>query len=88
MPRLVRANQGVMRSEMKRDHVRAKELNAAKMDWTEVLASEAENPRTRLVAELLKSAAYASTAARVKAFIDQGDGCRATFFNHRRYLLK
>jgi hypothetical protein len=66
--------------------VRAKELKAAKMDWTEVLASEAENPRARLVAELLASTTYASTAARVQAFVEQGGGCRATFFNHRRKL--
>ena len=33
-------------------------------------------------------AAYGSTAARVKAFVEQGGGCRATFFNYRRYLLK
>ena len=56
------------------------------MDWTEVLASEAENPRARLAAELLASATYASTAARVQAFVEQGGGCRATFFNYRRKL--
>jgi hypothetical protein len=66
---------------------RAKELKAAGMDWTEVLASEAENPRARLAAELLASTAHASTAARVQAFVEQGGGCRATFFNYRRYLL-
>jgi hypothetical protein len=66
--------------------VRAKELKAAGMDWTEVLASEAENPRTRLAAELLASATYTSTAARVQAFVEQGGGCRATFFNYRRKL--
>ena len=70
-----------------RHYVRAKELKAAGMDWTEVLAAEAENPRARLAAELLASAAYGSTAARVQAFIEQGGGCRATFFNYRRYLL-
>jgi hypothetical protein len=32
------------------------------------------------------SAAYGSTAARVKAFVEQGGGCRATFFNYRRRL--
>jgi len=48
------------------------------MDWTEVLATEAENRRTRLAAELMASAAYSSTAARVKAFVKQGGGCRAT----------
>ena len=47
-----------------------------------------ENQRARLAAELLASAAYGSTAARVKAFVEQGGGCRATFFNYRRYLLK
>ena len=56
------------------------------MDWTEVLAAEAENPRARLVAEFLVSNAYQSTAARVKAFVEQGGGCRATFFNYRRSL--
>jgi len=69
-----------------RHYVRAKELKAAGMDWTEVLAAEDENPRARLAAELLGSAAYDSTAARVKAFVEQGGGCRATFFNYRRKL--
>ena len=31
---------------------------------------------------------YDTTAARVRAFVDQGGGCRATFFNYRRYLMK
>jgi hypothetical protein len=69
-----------------RHYVRAKELKAAQLDWTAVLASEAENPRARLAAELLASAAYTSTAARVQAFVEQGGGCRATFFNYRRQL--
>ena len=71
-----------------RHYVRARELKAAGMDWTAVLAVEDENPRARLAAELLASTAYGSTAARVKAFVEQGGGCRATFFNYRRYLLK
>ena len=56
------------------------------MDWTEVLAAEEENPRARLAAELLASPAHASTAARVKAFVEQEGGCRATFFNYQRRL--
>jgi hypothetical protein len=60
------------------------QLKAAGMDGTEVLAKEAENPRARLAAGLLASAAYTSTTARVKAFVEQGGGCRATFFNYRR----
>ncbi|MGZ6045521.1 MAG: hypothetical protein ACXWNW_13410, partial [Isosphaeraceae bacterium] len=71
-----------------RHYVRAKELKAAGMDWTEVLAAEEENPRSRLVTELLASPAYDSTAARVKAFVERQGGCRATFFNYRRYLLQ
>ena len=69
-----------------RHYVRAKELKAAGMDWTEVLAAEEENSRARLAAELLASPAHASTAARVKAFVEQEGGCRATFFNYQRRL--
>ena len=39
-----------------------------------------ENRHHRLAAELLASDAYGSTAAQVKAFVEQGGGCRATFF--------
>jgi hypothetical protein len=56
------------------------------MDWTAVLAEEVENRRARLATEILASPAYDSTAARVQAFIQQGGGCRATFFNYRRRL--
>jgi hypothetical protein len=52
------------------------------------LATEAENPRARLVAELLASTSYGSTAERVKAFVEQGGGCRATFFNYRQKLSR
>ena len=69
-----------------RHYVRAKELKAAGMDWTEVLAAEEENPRSRLVTEILASPAYDSTAARVKAFVERQGGCRATFFNYQRRL--
>jgi hypothetical protein len=69
-----------------RHYVRARELKAAGMDWTDVLAVGAENRRERLAAELLASAAYGSTAERVQAFVEQGGGCRATFFNYRRRL--
>ena len=82
------ANLHRVREPSMRHYVRARELKAAGMDWTDVLAVEDENPRARLAAELLASNAYGSTAARVKAFVDQGGGCRATFFNYRRYLLK
>ena len=69
-----------------RHYVRARELKAAGMDWTDVLAVEDENRAARLAAELLASADYGSTAARVKAFVEQGGGCRGTFFNYRKRL--
>jgi len=78
------ANLHRVREPSLRHYVRAKELKAAGMDWTEVLAAEEENPRARLVTEILASPAYDSTAARVAAFVQQGGGCRATFFNYRR----
>src|SRR3954451_11232356 len=80
------ANLPRVREPSLRHYVRAKELKAAGMDWTDVLAVEDENRRARLAAELLPSTAYASTAARVQTFVDQGGGCRATFFNYRRKL--
>jgi CubicO group peptidase (beta-lactamase class C family) len=80
------ANLHRVREPSLRHYVRAKELKAAGMDWTEVLAAEAENPRARLAAEILESTEYASTAAQVAAFVAKGGGCRATFLNYRRKL--
>jgi hypothetical protein len=68
-----------VREPSMRHYVRARELKAAGMDWTDVLVVEAENKRSRLAAELLASDAYGSTAERVKAFVDRGGGSRASF---------
>jgi hypothetical protein len=54
-----------------RHYVRAAELKAAGLDWTEVLAS----------------ALHSGTNARARVFVAQGGGCRATFFNRRRRLV-
>ncbi len=80
------ANLHRVREPSLRHYVRAKELKAAGMDWTEVLAAEAENKRERLAAEVLASNAYGNTAERVKAFVERGGGSRATFFNYQRKL--
>jgi hypothetical protein len=69
-----------------RHYVRAAELKEAGLDWTEVLAVEAENPRARLAAELLARKAHQGNNARARTFVAQGGGCRATFFNYRRRL--
>ena len=81
------ANLHRVREPSLRLYVRAKQLKRAGMDWTEVLAIEGgENARARLATEILKRDGYESTAARVKAFVDKGGGCRATFFNYRKRL--
>jgi len=51
------------------------------MDCTDVLAAEAPNKRARLAAEMVAGDAQGSTAAQVKALVEQGGGCPATFFN-------
>jgi hypothetical protein len=75
-----------VREPSMRHYLRAKELKSGGMEWTEVLAAEIENKRARLAAELLATAAYGSTVARAKAFVERGGGCRATFFNYCRML--
>jgi hypothetical protein len=82
------ANLHRVREPSLRHYVRARELKAAGMDWTDILAAGDDNRRSRLAAELLKSDDYGSMEARAAAFVEQGGGCRATFFNYRRYLLK
>ncbi len=62
------------------------ERQAAGLDWTEVLAVEPDNPRARLVAELLASSLHSGTNACALAFVAHGSGCGATFFNYRRSL--
>src|SRR6266851_856019 len=59
-------------------YVRAAELKAADMDWTEVLAELPQNPRARLASEILESREYQTTGERVEAFALRGGGCRAT----------
>jgi hypothetical protein len=75
-----------MRDPSLRYYMRARELKAAGMDWTDVLAVGDANRRADLAARLLESDAFASTAERVEAFVKEGGGCRATFFDYRRKL--
>ena len=69
-----------------RHYVRDRELKAARMDSTEVLAVEADNGRARLAAGIRNSPVYKTTMDRVRAFVQRGGGCRATYFNHVRNL--
>jgi hypothetical protein len=80
------ANLRRVREPSLRHYVRARELKAAGMDWTEILNLGDDNRRARLAAELLASADFASMEARAAAFVRRGGGCRATFYNYRRKL--
>ncbi len=75
-----------VREPSHRHYVRASELKAAAMDWTDVLAIDEENARARLAAEILARAAEYSTDPRERAFVHQVCGYRATFLNYKRHL--
>jgi len=66
------ANLHRIREPSFRHYVRARELKAAGMDWTEILATAPDNPRARLAAEILGSASYPGTGDRVRAFVEKG----------------
>jgi hypothetical protein len=68
------ANLHRVRQPSLRHYVRAKELKAAGMEWTEVLAVEDDNRRARMVAELLASNTYDNIEARAAALGSQGGG--------------
>ena len=68
--RRILADRGITRSFGAQDDLR--EVGLTSLDMVNlVLAVEAENRRARLAAELLASAAYGSTAERVKAFVEK-----------------
>ena len=69
-----------------RHYVRPGELKAAGMVWTEVLELEEDNGRARLAGEIMASDIYQTTMDKVRAFVQRGGGCRATYFNHVRRL--
>ena len=52
-----------------------------------MLEPEEDNGRARLAAEILASDAYETTMDKVRAFVQRGGGCRATYFNHVRRLI-
>lgn len=67
-------------------YLRAAELRRAGMDWTQCLPLTPENRRKRLVMELKADTSHSTEESRVRAFIDQRGGCRATYFNYARRL--
>ncbi len=69
-----------------RHYVRALELKAARLDWRALSLAPWLSDAALLVAKLKADPSFSSEESRVRAFIDQGGGCRATYFNHARKL--
>ena len=76
----------LVREPSLRHYVRAAMLKAAGMDFTEVLPVPADNPRERLVSELLSERSLPTQEARVREFTARGGGSRRTYFNYVKKL--
>jgi hypothetical protein len=67
-------------------YLAAWELKVAAMDWRGNLLSRwLAGPRL-LAARLRADSSFATEEARARAFVEQGGGCRATYFNHAKRL--
>ncbi len=70
-----------------RDYALAWELKRAGMDYKSWLLTRWGMTGTRLlVAKLKADPSFSTEAERVRAFIEQGGGCRATYYNHAKRL--
>ena len=70
-----------------RDYALAWELKRAGMDWgTWLLERWGMTGKRLLVAKLKADPSLGTEAQRVRAFIEQQGGCRATYFNHAKQL--
>jgi hypothetical protein len=76
-----------VREQSMRQYVRARELKAAAMDWTDVLAVEAENKRQRLCRRAAGQRRLRQHREARRGVREPGRGCRATFFNYRRKVV-
>ena len=70
-----------------RDYWLSSELKRAGIDWRKSLLERwGLTGRRLLVAQLKADSGFATEEDRVRAFVDQGGGCRATYFNHAKKL--
>jgi hypothetical protein len=69
-----------------RTYRQAWELKRAGLDWRRAVLSRCLTGPALLVARLKADPSFASEAARVRAFIAAGAGCRATYFHHAQKL--
>jgi hypothetical protein len=71
-----------------RTYRQAYELKQAGLDWRRAVLSRCLTGPALLVARLRADPSFASEAARVRAFIAAGAGCRATYFHYAQKLRR
>ena len=69
-----------------RTYRQAWELKQAGLDWRRAVLSRCLTGPALLVARLKADPSFPSEAARVRAFIAAGAGCRASYFHHAQKL--
>src|SRR5262249_15119734 len=69
-----------------RTYRQASELKQAGLDWRRAVLSRCLTGPALLVARLKADPSFANEAARVRAFIASGAGCRASYFHHAQKL--
>jgi hypothetical protein len=69
-----------------RTYRQAWELKQAGLDWRQAVLCRCLQGTTLLVAQLKANLCFASEAARIRAFVQSGAGCRATYFAHAQKL--
>ena len=69
-----------------RTYVHAWELKCAGLDWRQTVLSRCLSGAALEVMKLKTNPAFACEAERVRAFIQSGAGCRATYFHHAKKL--
>jgi hypothetical protein len=69
-----------------RHYLAACELKQAVMDWRVGLLERWLSGPRLLAARLQADTSFATEEDRARAFVAQGGGCRATYFNHTRKL--
>jgi hypothetical protein len=67
-------------------YVRAADLKKAGMDWKRAVLQSCFTGTTLVVAKLKTDPRFATEEDRVRAFIERGHGCRASYFNHARRI--
>ena len=69
-----------------RTYPHAWELKQAGLDWRQGVLCRCLTGTALVVARLQADRSFASAAARVRAFVQSGAGCRATYFQHAKKL--